>query len=295
VKWDFPQGADDDVADGGIPANSDCRISAEKASAPSFDCAGASTSSARATDWAAGTGSKAWVVCFSTAGYGRIKVSSKQRSSGFGPRDFKAQYSLDSGGTWKDVPDGTIKVDKNWTFGVFNRLPLPAEADNRKKLSLRWVVTSGTSVNEDAVGELGASNIDDIVVTGMPYEEPKAAAGGGKAATGTKELLFSIKDSKVGDGLPMPVSRLILKTEKAPGSAFSETVQSVVITKGEFAREFTKDTIKFAEDSVEISFGQGELSIGEGKTENVKVVISYPAEKKAEFEKIPFKMLYKAE
>ncbi len=71
-----------------------------------------------------------WEVSLSTKDYQNITLSSKQYSSGTGPKDFKVQYSLDNT-NWTDVPDGTVAVgNANWTTGgQLNNVPLPAEAD----------------------------------------------------------------------------------------------------------------------------------------------------------------------
>lgn len=101
-------------------------------------------------------------------GLENLRISSKQRSSSTGPRDFKLQYSI-SGRlplVWVDVPGGTITVGDNFTDGVLTDFDLPDECDNRYVLYLRWIMTSETSVDGGSVDSAGISLIDDIVLEG---------------------------------------------------------------------------------------------------------------------------------
>ncbi|WP_182914175.1 glycosyl hydrolase family 8 [Paenibacillus sp. 1011MAR3C5] len=120
--------------------------------------------------WDNGTGSKYWMAALPTKGHVGIKVSSKQRSSGSGPADFKLQYSVD-GTEWKDVPQTQLKL-VNGSYATAAQLieqPLPAEADDRDMLYIRWVVTSTTPTNtasNAAVGASGSSYISNVAVKG---------------------------------------------------------------------------------------------------------------------------------
>ncbi|MFY8008287.1 MAG: beta strand repeat-containing protein, partial [Flavobacterium sp.] len=121
---------------------------------------------ARADNWNSGNGSKYWEVAnISTVGLVNVKVSSKQRSSNAGPRNFKLQYKVGNG-TYTDVTGGAVVLADNLTTGVLTDLALPSACDNQSSISLRWIMTSNTSVNNSTVSSAGASNIDDIVVSG---------------------------------------------------------------------------------------------------------------------------------
>lgn len=54
------------------------------------------------TSWASGSGSKYWQIQISTENYENLTLSSKQRSSNTGPRDFELQYST-GGVVWTQV------------------------------------------------------------------------------------------------------------------------------------------------------------------------------------------------
>ncbi len=165
VAWNFPHSPDDAVADGGVPGNSAKTIATTGGTGPvTFDVSGATTMSASTTAWDDGIGTKAWLVSLATTGYRDLKVFSKQRSSNTGPRDFKLQFSLD-GAAWDDVA-AVPAVANSFAGGTLAGVPLPAEANHRACVYLRWVMTSPAAVNGGAVANGGSSRMDDIVVTG---------------------------------------------------------------------------------------------------------------------------------
>jgi hypothetical protein len=122
------------------------------------------TQAPSATAWTSGSNTKFWQIEINTIGFSDLKLSSVQRSSGTGPRDFKIQYNIGSG--WNDVSGGTISVGNDNTTGVVSDLSLPAGCDNISSVLVRWIMTSNTSVNNAAVQSTGTSRIDDIYVTG---------------------------------------------------------------------------------------------------------------------------------
>jgi len=128
------------------------------------DVTGATTRAATANAWSSGSGTKYWQIDLNTTGLFELTISSKQRSSGTGPRDFKLQYSV-GGGAYTDVPSGSITVADNFITGVVTNLSLPSACDNQTAISIRWIMTSNTSVNGGSVGS-GTSRIDDIDVQG---------------------------------------------------------------------------------------------------------------------------------
>ncbi|HRD53731.1 MAG TPA: fibronectin type III domain-containing protein [Flavobacteriales bacterium] len=169
VLWNFPAATNDNIADGGIAANAAKTLTAVGAANLTFNSAGNGGLTARADGWNGGDGTKYWQVELETTGYGDIKVSSKQRSSNTGPRDFKLQYRIGTGGAWVDVSGGAITVADNYTTGALNALSLPAACADQGQIFLRWVMTSNTSVNNGTVAAGGASNMDDVLVTGRAF------------------------------------------------------------------------------------------------------------------------------
>lgn len=175
VKWNFPDGSANTIADGGLPANQIKTISTNSAGTISYPAGstGLPDRSISTNDWSNGSGIKGWQVDLNTSNSFGLTLSSVQQSSNTGPRDFKVQYRIGPGGTWTDVPGGTILVANNFTTGVLNSLPLPSACDDQPQLFLRWLMTTNTCVNGTApVSAGGTSGIDDISVNGSsstPY------------------------------------------------------------------------------------------------------------------------------
>jgi hypothetical protein len=120
------------------------------------------------TGWTLGLDSlKNYHTTFATTAYQDILFSSRQKSSNTGPKDFKVQYMVGSGGIWTDVPGATV-TDSNDNFikGTLTNIALPPACDNQSEVSLRWVMTSNTSVNLGTVSTNGTSRIDNIFVLG---------------------------------------------------------------------------------------------------------------------------------
>jgi len=118
------------------------------------------------TTWDGEPFNKYWQVVVSTSGYKAIRVSSVQRGSNTGPRDFSIQYSL-NGNDWVDAVEDIV-VANNFTSGVVSNAELPAECNNQTQLFLRWVNTTEVSVNGGTVAVAGTNRIDDIIITGEP-------------------------------------------------------------------------------------------------------------------------------
>lgn len=174
--WTFPSNSS--VADLGNNFNVyQKNIISVGAGAPSFDVSGASTFSARATGWNDGGGKKYWQVEFKATGYETLRVSSKQRSSSTGPRDFHLQYKIGAEGEWLNVPGATVITADNFTAGFLSGVVLPSNCDDQDSVYLRWIMTSNIAVNGLGVSSLGSNRIDDIIVTGDPIiEEPEAVS-----------------------------------------------------------------------------------------------------------------------
>jgi hypothetical protein len=167
VAWHFPLNPDNAVADGGSAANLSQTIGVRGGtSVVDFANIGFTTNAANATGWDNGSGTKYWMISVVTTGYTSLNISSKQRSNNTGPRDFKLQYTLDTTGTWTDIPSGSISVLNNWTSGFVNNLALPAGCTNQSKVYIRWIMTSNTSATGGVTGSSGTSKIDDILITG---------------------------------------------------------------------------------------------------------------------------------
>lgn len=160
VGWNFDD--ENTTADLGTAVNANKTISTNGGTI-SYS-AGVSGQAVTSSDWGSGDGTKFWLISFSSTGMNNLKISSAQRSSNTGPRDFKLQYSLDNS-SWTDVPSGNVTVANNFTAGVLSDVVLPAALNNQTLAYLRWVMTSNASVGGGTVTS-GTSRIDDIVITG---------------------------------------------------------------------------------------------------------------------------------
>jgi hypothetical protein len=171
AKWSIPTGQPaDSFADGGITGNISVKVlKSIGTSVIDWSKNGYAGKAAQATQWDNGSGVKYWQIEVMTTGYNNIKLSSRQQSGNAnpGPRDFKLQYMIGSGGTWTDVPVGNIKVLNNWDTSYVNNLVLPTACNNSASVFIRWIMTSNTSIDgSSAVAAAGTSKIDDIMIYG---------------------------------------------------------------------------------------------------------------------------------
>ncbi len=157
------------LADTAIAINTgDSLITFGGTNTPTYNVTG-SIGTARADAWQSGNGVKGWEVNFATTGYHNIRVSSKQRSSSSGPKNFKLQYRVGNTGAYTDVTGGAVVTADNYTTGVLSNLALPAGCEDQPLVYLRWIMSSNTAVNNTAVASTGASNIDNISIAGGQY------------------------------------------------------------------------------------------------------------------------------
>ncbi len=179
VEWTFPTASANAASDGGITANNGTRnISLTGATTLTYPTGGATENCAQAISWVYTANTKWWQVSFTTAGYGNLKLSSKQTGANTrSPRDFKVQYSL-NGTTWTDVPGATVTcVLNNWaSTGNLTDIALPAACENQTLVYLRWLQSSNYAIGGGTnIQASQNSKIDDIIVTGLPLSTPPVA------------------------------------------------------------------------------------------------------------------------
>ncbi len=168
ATWDFPSGSTG-VIDGGITANNLKQIATIGGTGiVGYGNIGATTNSATASNWDSGNDLKYWQIDVVTTGYNNLTISSKQRASNTGPRDFKVQYRIGLSGLWTDISASSITLADDFTSGVLTNISLPSACDNNTQIFLRWIMISNTSVSGSAVSSVGTSRIDDIFVKGTP-------------------------------------------------------------------------------------------------------------------------------
>lgn len=192
VKWDFPNNPDDNLADDGTSLNKAIKeISGEGGISVDYSHAGDDTYTARATGWDNGKDLKYWMIEFDSTGYESLKLSSKQRSSNTGPKDFRIEYKIGNG-SWLDLGQ-TIKVADNYTKGKINNKSLPSDCDNQSSVFIRWIMDSNDSVNDGVVGSGGVNNIDDIIVEGSEISDNCSSTG----AIWTTDSSCSVVDGNI--------------------------------------------------------------------------------------------------
>jgi hypothetical protein len=177
--WNFPDPGANATVDISTPANTGATITTQGGtSAVGFTFVGATTLSAHATNWNTGANVKCWQIEVNTVGFENIEISSRQRSSGTGPRNFALQYRLGAAGIWTAVPNGAIVVADDFVSGALNSLPLPAPCWNQPSLFLRWIMTGNVNVNAGTVATTGTSRIDDIQIVANTTDHFRSIASG---------------------------------------------------------------------------------------------------------------------
>lgn len=165
ANWTFPVSGTTVTPDAGSANNTTQTLTVNGGTGAIVSSAGSTTQAASATGWNTGSGTKYWQIDLNTIGFTGITVSSKQRSSNTGPRDFGLEYRVGAG-AWTAVTGGTITVADDFTTGVLTNVALPAACENQSAVSLRWIMTSNTAVGGAGVAGGGTSRIDDIFITG---------------------------------------------------------------------------------------------------------------------------------
>ncbi|TVP43518.1 MAG: T9SS C-terminal target domain-containing protein [Mongoliibacter sp.] len=132
---------------------------------------GSGTFAKNANQWQEdGDTEKYWQVRVNTLGFENLQISSIQRGSNTGPRDFRIDYSL-NGTDWITIPGSNITVANNFTSGVVNALAIPAEVSNQEQVFFRWIPTSTINVNGGTIAPTGTNRIDDILIEGIALED----------------------------------------------------------------------------------------------------------------------------
>jgi len=161
--WNFED--QNQIADSGIADNLSRTISREGGYAGPYQYftgdLGSGDYAVSSNIWVGAANTQYWQIEFSSFGYQSLTVSSKQRSSLTGPKNFILSYSIDSGLSWVDISGSSLTlITDNWDTITINNISLPPECDNKDSVYLRWLATVGPSASG------GANRIDDIVVSG---------------------------------------------------------------------------------------------------------------------------------
>ena len=176
------------TADAGITANSTKTISTNATGTITYPAGSGVTGAYNIsnTGWDNGSDLKYWEIEFVTNGFTSLTISSKQKSSDTGPKDFKLQYKVGAGGTYTDVSGTSIIVaNDNFISGVLTNVSLPSGCNDQSSVYLIWIMTSNTSTNGGTVGGTGTSRIDDITIKGILNSHSGVNAIGTGSGTGT--------------------------------------------------------------------------------------------------------------
>jgi hypothetical protein len=170
VEWNFNNTAPpepDQVADAGVGSNVTKLINTEGGRSIDSYPVGLVGQSIAAANWSKESGSKYWIVEFSTVGFENLKVSSAQRSTNNGPKDFKLRYRIGTG-LWIDVPGGLVPpVTTSWgSGGQISQLSLPTDMENQASVSLMWVMYTNIPITGPIVSTSSISEIDEILIEG---------------------------------------------------------------------------------------------------------------------------------
>lgn len=168
VKWSFTDSTTAAAfANGGLPMNADKLIETRGGtSALVFTYSGYTTKSVRASGWDNGMDTKYWLFSFESTGYNQLYLFSRMKSSNTGPKNFKIQYTIDTLGSWTDVPNGNVvSINDTYVSGNVSGLPLPAACDNQAEVFVRYIMTSDSAITAGTlVAPAGTCRMDDIFV-----------------------------------------------------------------------------------------------------------------------------------
>ncbi|MDR1984756.1 MAG: Ig-like domain-containing protein, partial [Prevotellaceae bacterium] len=103
-----------------------------------------------------------WIISFITDGYEEIKFYSDIRSSNFGPKNYRIDYSFD-GSVWTPTTN-TVELSGT-TMSTLNG-DLPSACSNQSIVYLRWTVVGTTSANGSTITSDGTNRLDNIVIVG---------------------------------------------------------------------------------------------------------------------------------
>ena len=183
AAWDFDD--QNRIADGGAAANIGNAVMREPGfgGTYTFSAGPGSPFALSAQGWQDGVTAKHWQIAFDADSFAGLSVSSKQKSSDSGPRDFIVQYRIGASGDWTDVPGGGVTCTNDsasattWR-GSLVEVALPSACDFQPSVFLRWTPAGTNAVNGGGVTGAGTSRIDDIIVAAVPEPGLSAALAG---------------------------------------------------------------------------------------------------------------------
>ncbi len=201
---------------------------------------GVSGKAINANSWNSG-GDKYWQAEVNTTGYENLKLSSFQKSSPTGPKDFKVQYKIGSD-SWIDIPGGVITVSpSNFTSGTINELVLPIACNNQSNLFIRWLKNSEVSANDLTIGSTGTNAIDNINIQGSTIVLPTLTSSN---ITADGNVIGNLADGAVlttrnGSSFhPLDVANVITADGDLPAQNYAFNLQADEAQKTELKNYF---------------------------------------------------------
>lgn len=159
-----------------------------------------------AVNWrTTGLGEYYWQTMVNAAAFTDIKVKSAMAYNYNAYTKYNVEYSLD-GEKWTGIGAHVLEGAKNWNDGEF---ALPADANNKERLYIRWIADKESAVNGTESANDGIA-IAGIYITGTekPYDDGKAPElvssvpvnnGTGASANGKIVLTFNEKVKLTGN------------------------------------------------------------------------------------------------
>lgn len=150
--------------------------------------------------WDGDAALKYWQISMSTKGYKDVALFAKASTSERGPRNFKITYSVNSGISWKDVPEGAYTIKGIDILKNMPTVALPAETFNKDNLLIRFQMIPQSPSPQ------GISTINNIILSGNPIwtnatrdvATVTALPGSCKVVLGTKiDLSCNDKDAVI--------------------------------------------------------------------------------------------------
>ncbi|HOY31797.1 MAG TPA: T9SS type A sorting domain-containing protein [Bacteroidales bacterium] len=196
VYWNFVDS--NRFADVGIPENAGKAVKRQNGFTGTYSYSSGVTGPCLSTSgWTSGAGTKYWIAEFTCKtgadeGYTDLTLFSRQKSTNAGPRDFVAEYSLDTI-TWHPVAGSGIQaLNDNFVSGTIFCLSLPPACNKQEKVFIRWIMTSDSAAAGDTVTS-GQNRIDDILITGTfaPDDIPPVVTAVSAISCDTVEVVFN--------------------------------------------------------------------------------------------------------
>ncbi|GHU93940.1 hypothetical protein FACS1894156_1480 [Bacteroidia bacterium] len=99
----------------------------------------------------------------------KLKLQYSTQGSATGPKNWKVQYKIGTGGQWQDLGEPSIaEAATAYTYSF----DLPAACNSANELFIRWAVKDNVSINGGTIGTTGSNYLQDIYLTAAVSTSP---------------------------------------------------------------------------------------------------------------------------